>query len=145
MHVNWFDAMRECSLRNMSLITIDTPEKNENLVALLNENFSNIVLTISKEEFIMNMNRFGLVKWYWRQFFIYLVYSWKSIRIYKLAHRPTRWKKSNPNCIAIGYNSEYEWADAECRTKYYFICEDNRFYRKNYGEFKINLYSVKYM
>lgn len=54
--------MRECSLRNMSLITIDTPEKNENLVALLNENFSNIVLTISKEEFIMNMNRFGLVE-----------------------------------------------------------------------------------
>lgn len=46
----------------MSLITIDTHEKNENLVALLNENFSNIVLTISKEKFTMNMNRFGLVE-----------------------------------------------------------------------------------
>lgn len=49
-------------------------------------------------------------------------------------------KKSNPNCIAIGYSSEYEWADAGCRTKYYFICEDNRYEaesRKGWG-FKKN-------
>ncbi|XP_065364681.1 lectin subunit alpha-like [Calliphora vicina] len=112
---NWFEAWNECSAKNMSLVAVDTKEKNAALVKILSTKFdkhSNIWIGGN------DLSDNGSFIWY---------PTGKRFEF-------TNWSEGNPDhytnlehCVHYFDRTEYEWNDANCMQKMGFICEENRF------------------
>ncbi|XP_037822118.1 lectin subunit alpha-like [Lucilia sericata] len=116
---NWFEAWNECSAKNMTLVAVDTLEKNAALIKILKTKFddkhSNIWIGGN------DLGNSGYFMWY---------STGKRFEF-------TNWSKGNPDhytelehCVHYFDRTDFEWNDANCMQKMGFICEENRFLKE---------------
>uniref|UniRef100_A0A1I8NIS9 C-type lectin domain-containing protein n=1 Tax=Musca domestica TaxID=7370 RepID=A0A1I8NIS9_MUSDO len=111
---NWFRSFTACSALNMSLVTIEDHAKSQEINRLVLRTFGkNKILWIGA----VRGDRSD--KFTWITTGEPLVYSF--------------WKSGQPDnfgnaefCLQIGWGSEMQWNDHQCRANYGYICE----YRK---------------
>ncbi|XP_023305753.2 lectin subunit alpha-like [Lucilia cuprina] len=109
----WFDGLSECLKMNMTLVSIETQPKSEEINTLVKSIFKkNIILWVG-----------GILTHYPDS----RNYIWINTGE-KFTY--TFWKYLNPDfslnneyCIQIGSASDMEWNDNVCAVKYGFICE----------------------
>ncbi|XP_075155822.1 lectin subunit alpha-like [Haematobia irritans] len=113
---NWFEAWNECAIRNMTLIAVDTAERNPAIDTILRKKFTKCPnLWIGGNDlgeegtFIWSStgNRFEFSNWQKGQ--------------------PDNYK-NNEHCVHYYTITDFEWNDAPCSSKMGFICEENRFW-----------------
>ncbi|XP_061400989.1 lectin subunit alpha-like [Musca vetustissima] len=102
---------------NMTLITIDTPERNEIIGKELRAKFA------KSPNFWLGGNDLGVEgKFTWSSTGKRFEFSnWSN-------HQPDNYK-SYEHCVHFYWKTDLEWNDALCATKMGFICEENRFLR----------------
>uniref|UniRef100_A0A1I8P288 C-type lectin domain-containing protein n=1 Tax=Stomoxys calcitrans TaxID=35570 RepID=A0A1I8P288_STOCA len=114
---NWFEAWNECAIRNMTLIAVDTVEKNAALDGILRKKFAkcpnlwiggNDLGEEGKFIWTPTGKRFEFSNWQKGQ--------------------PDNYK-SNEHCVHYYNIADFEWNDAPCSSKIGFICEENHFLR----------------
>lgn len=114
MQYSWTEAFISCMDRNMTLVTINTEQK------------SNEINQLVKKIFNTNKNLWvgGIMSRYPQNRYIWLS-TGKPFNY-------TNWDSSNPNfyeskqyCIQIGLNNQMQWNDYPCYEKLGFICESD--------------------
>uniref|UniRef100_A0A1B0A3E6 C-type lectin domain-containing protein n=1 Tax=Glossina pallidipes TaxID=7398 RepID=A0A1B0A3E6_GLOPL len=123
---NWFEAWNECASKNMSLITLDSEQKEKILTKLLREMFNstrNLWLGANDlaEEGKFTWASTGTV-------FDYSNWSLNS-RNYRnktdaLVRNPDNYENKE-HCVHYWKESDFEWNDNVCGTKMGLICEDH--------------------
>ncbi|KAL9883849.1 lectin subunit alpha-like [Glossina fuscipes fuscipes] len=111
---NWFEAWNECASKNMSLITLDSEEKEKMLIRLLREINATRNLWLGAND-LAEEGKF----------------MWASTGT---AFDYSNWYMNNPDnyqnkehCVHIIEQSDFEWNDNDCKVKMGIICEENRF------------------
>ncbi|XP_037827285.1 lectin subunit alpha-like, partial [Lucilia sericata] len=112
----WFDGLSECLKMNMTLVSIETQHKSEEINTLVKSIFNkNVILWVG-----------GILTHYPDA----RNYIWISTGE-KFSY--TFWKHQNPDfslnneyCIQLVSASNMEWNDNVCEVKYGFICEYTR-------------------
>nr|ABD60990.1 lectin [Glossina morsitans morsitans] len=119
---NWFEAWNECASKNMSLITLDSEQKEKMLTKLLREVFN------STRNLWLGANDLAEEgKFTWASTGAVFDYSNWSLNRSK-----NNWRVRNPDnyqnkehCVHYWRESEFEWNDNVCGTKMGLICEDH--------------------
>ncbi|XP_075159347.1 lectin subunit alpha-like [Haematobia irritans] len=111
----WFEAGIECAIRNMTLITVDTVERNQAVDALLRKKFQNIPnLWIGGSD----LGEEG--KFVWSS-------TGKPFEFTNWQSQQPDNNKNDEHCVHYRRTSDFEWNDAQCWEKFGFICEENHF------------------
>ncbi|XP_073828777.1 lectin subunit alpha-like [Musca autumnalis] len=114
---NWFEAWDECAMRNMTLIAIDTAEKNAVIDKILRNKFQKC------PNLWLGGNDLGLEgKFTWSS-------TGKRFEFSNWSKGQPDNYKSNEHCVHYYTITDFEWNDAPCSSKIGFICEENRFLR----------------
>ncbi|KAM7361066.1 lectin subunit alpha-like [Cochliomyia hominivorax] len=108
---DWFEALTKCARMNMSLLTIDSKSKSENINQIVLKTFGkNVVLWVGG--YAVGPNR---------------QYTWVATGE---EFTYTLWSGPNPDfynkeefCMQIGWSSSMGWNDNNCIKKFGFICE----------------------
>ncbi|KAM7361070.1 lectin subunit alpha-like [Cochliomyia hominivorax] len=108
---DWFEALTKCARMNMTLLTIDSKSKSDNINQIVLKTFGkNIVLWAGG--YAVGTNRD--FKW---------VATGEEFTY-------TFWHGANPDfsgkvefCMQIGWGSKMEWNDNNCTKKFGFVCE----------------------
>ncbi|XP_059224272.1 lectin subunit alpha [Stomoxys calcitrans] len=111
----WFEANNECAIRNMTLIAVDTFEKNQVIDSLLRKKFP-----VSPNLWIGGSDLGQEGKFIWSS-------TGKSFEFTNWQHQQPDNSKNDEHCVHYRINSDFEWNDAQCWGKMGFICEENRF------------------
>ncbi|XP_037822314.1 lectin subunit alpha-like [Lucilia sericata] len=114
----FYDALAKCASMNMSLVTIDTKLKSQDITALLTDIFGKrIPLWIG-----------GVVNGNNPRQFVWLATGKKFTY--------TNWGPSQPDfagnneyCAQTGWTNAMEWNDHVCSNQYGFMCEYSRYHR----------------
>uniref|UniRef100_T1PK09 Lectin C-type protein n=1 Tax=Musca domestica TaxID=7370 RepID=T1PK09_MUSDO len=122
---NWFEAWEECAMRNMTLIAIDTAEKNTIVDKVLRNRFEKC------PNLWLGGNDLGLEgKFVWSS-------TGKRFEFSNWSKGQPDNYKSNEHCVHYYTITDFEWNDAPCTSKIGFICEENRFLRETRRDLQI--------
>ncbi|XP_061401010.1 lectin subunit alpha-like [Musca vetustissima] len=114
---NWFEAKDECAIRDMTLIVIDTPEKNASIEKVLRRRFGKC------PNLWLGGNDLGLEdKFTWSS-------TGKPFEFSNWSNGQPDNSKNNEHCVHYDRRTDFEWNDTQCATKMGFICEENHFLR----------------
>ncbi|KAM7351014.1 uncharacterized protein ACRADG_003988 isoform 1-T1 [Cochliomyia hominivorax] len=131
----WYDGLSKCLKNNMTLVSIETQAKSDEINTLVNKVYGkNVILWVGGLLIPSGSSR---------------NYIWIATgQIFSY----TKWKLNNPDfslnneyCIQIGVNANMEWNDNVCDNKYGFICEESQSHKiaimekQNHAELKIKL------
>ncbi|XP_037822321.1 lactose-binding lectin l-2-like [Lucilia sericata] len=112
----WFDALSKCARMNMSLATIDTKEKSDDITDLMKATFSNPnplwiggAATGSDHHYvwISNGEKFDFTNWN--------------------PGEPSYYSESEL-CLLTGWNAELRWNDHQCHKTFGMLCELSQYY-----------------
>ncbi|XP_023305972.2 lectin subunit alpha-like [Lucilia cuprina] len=111
---NWVEAFSSCLEMNMSLVTIESASKSNEINRLVQDTFGKR----------LNLWIAGVRNRYPIQHFVWLPSAKKFSYTY--------WEGQNPDfsgaveyCVHIGWGSKMEWNDKACNFEFGFICEPN--------------------
>ncbi|XP_065357569.1 lectin subunit alpha-like [Calliphora vicina] len=114
----WYDGLAKCASMNMSLVTIDSKLKSEEITALLNEIFG------KKTHLWMG----GTVNGDNPRQFVWISTGRKFTY--------TNWGNAQPDfagnneyCAQTGWTNAMEWNDNKCFNKLGFMCEYSRYHQ----------------
>ncbi|XP_075158349.1 salivary C-type lectin 2-like [Haematobia irritans] len=113
---SWSEAVAECENMKMTLVSIDTKVKAEDVQIILNEAFLNDKKKIPPLYIGANdLVEFREFVWISKgDTFTYA--NWEN-------SEPNNYQQLNERCVHIGFHGNEKWNDINCSRKYGFICE----------------------
>ncbi|XP_005186728.1 lectin subunit alpha [Musca domestica] len=112
----WQQALDECKKKKMSLVTIDSEEKANDVKTVLNEAFLFLKKPIPRLYIGANdLDEFREFIWISKGD-VFRYTNWEK-------GEPNNYKKLNERCVHIGFHGDEKWNDINCSRKYGFICE----------------------
>ncbi|XP_005186727.3 lectin subunit alpha-like [Musca domestica] len=113
---NWFQSQNQCTLQNMTLLSIENADKNREIHDLINENFKD------KEKPLLYIGANDLAN--------LKHFCWTKTG---LEFDYTNWSEGEPNnyggnehCVHIGLYDDDTWNDVDCSMRFGYICEENK-------------------
>ncbi|TMW52748.1 hypothetical protein DOY81_002198 [Sarcophaga bullata] len=108
---DWFESMIKCTRMNMSLLTIDSKSKSDEINKIVKTAFGkNVILWVGG--YAVGKNR---------------QFTWIGTGE---EFSYTYWNGKNPDfnnndeyCVQIGWSASMQWNDNKCTSKYGFVCE----------------------
>ncbi|XP_065362212.1 lectin subunit alpha-like [Calliphora vicina] len=111
---NWMEAFANCVEMNMSLLTIDSVTKSNEINQLVQKTFGkNIPLWVG-----------GIMTRHPTRHFIWLPMGKPFIYTYWEGNNPD-FANYNEYCVEIGWGNKMEWNDKYCNHQIGFVCEPN--------------------
>ncbi|XP_065357061.1 lectin subunit alpha-like [Calliphora vicina] len=112
----WFDGLSECLKLNMTLVSVETSLKSQEVNTLVKNTFDRIVILWVGGI----MTRYPDSRHY-----IWIATGQPFNYTYWHGKNPD-FKGNNEYCIQIGWGPNMEWNDNRCTSNYGFMCEDHR-------------------
>ncbi|XP_073830857.1 lectin subunit alpha-like [Musca autumnalis] len=110
---NWHNSETQCKLKNLTLLSIESAEKTQEINELINEHFketekpllyigANDLAEEGRFRWTSNAHEFNYTNW--------------------AESEPNNYK-NHENCVHIGLYNDGTWNDVDCSTKFGYICE----------------------
>ncbi|XP_065368433.1 lectin subunit alpha-like [Calliphora vicina] len=114
----WYDGLAKCANMNMSLVTIDTKLKSQEITSLLNDIFGKrIPLWIGGTINGVNPRQFVWIS------------TGKKFTYTNWANGQPDFAGNNEYCAQTGWTNAMEWNDHVCSNQYGFMCEYSRYHQ----------------
>ena len=124
MQYNWLQAWHECARRNAELVTIDSKEKNDVIIELvqLNVGKSHNLWLGGNDELSVRLNQ--------ERPFVWSATGRRFTFTYWSDNNPDNYNNQE-HCVHIwDYSPLYQWNDAACNIEMGFICEENHYLQR---------------